>query len=217
MMTPFANRLEAGRQLARLFIAPPPGPDPLVLGLPRGGIPVAAEIARQLDAPLDALVVRKLGVPGQEELAMGAIAPGGICYLNQEVIRHLGISPDSITHVRQREEREIARRNRLYRDGRLPPSVAGRNVIVVDDGIATGATMRAAIAYLRAHHAHRVVLAAPVIAEGTAEELAQVVDDVVAVNRPATFTAVGEWYLEFAPPDDELIHHLLRTRAPATP
>lgn len=217
MTTPFANRLEAGRQLARLFISPPPGPDPLVLGLPRGGVPVAAEIARQLDATLDALVVRKLGVPGQEELAMGAIAPDGICYLNQEVIRHLGISPDSITHVRQREERELARRNRLYRDGRPPPSVTGRNVIVVDDGIATGATMRAAIAFLRAHHAARVVVAAPVISADTAEELTQIVEEVVAVSRPAKFSAVGEWYLNFAPPDDELVHQLLCSRAPATP
>lgn len=217
MMSPFANRLEAGRQLARLFPAPSPGPEPLVLGLPRGGVPVAAEVARQLDAPLDALVVRKLGVPGQEELAMGAIAPGGICHLNPTVIRHLGISPDSVAHVRQREERELARRNRIYRDGRPPPEVAGRHVIVIDDGIATGATMRAAIAYLRAHHAAHVVAAAPVMAESAAEEMAHLADEVVAVGRPAIFSAVGEWYLDFSPPDEDEIRRLLRARAPATP
>jgi predicted phosphoribosyltransferase len=188
-----------------------------VLGLPRGGVPVAHEVARQLDAPLDALVVRKLGVPGQEELAMGAIAPDGICQLNQAIIRHLGISPDSINHVRQREERELARRNRLYRDDRPPPEVAGRHVIVVDDGIATGATMRAAIAFLRAHHAARIVAAAPVIAESTAEELGSLADDVVAVLRPAAFSAVGAWYIDFSPPDDVVLHRLLRSRAPATP
>jgi putative phosphoribosyl transferase len=217
MTSPFAHRCDAGRQLARLFATPTPGPEPLVLGLPRGGVPVAAEVARQLDAPLDALVVRKLGVPGQEELAMGAIAPGGICHLNLAVIRQLGISPDSIAHVRQREERELARRNQLYRDGRLPPEVAGRHVIVVDDGIATGATMRAAIAFLRAHHAARIVAAAPVMAEGTAEELTDLADEVVAVKRPALFAAVGEWYVDFSPPSDEEIHRLLSARAPATP
>lgn len=217
-MTPlFANRLEAGRQLAHLFVSPVPGPEPLVLGLPRGGIPVAAEIARQLDGPLEALVVRKLGVPGQEELAMGAIAPGGICHLNQHVIRHLGISPDSIAHVRQREERELARRNRLYRDNRPPPEVTDRSVIVVDDGIATGATMRAALLYLRTHHASRIVIATPIIAEATAVEMEQLADEVVAVRRTTEFSAVGEWYLDFAPPSDELIQRLLRARAPTSP
>lgn len=217
MISPFADRMEAGRQLARLFAAPTPGPEPLVLGLPRGGVPVAAEVARQLDAPLDALVVRKLGVPGQEELAMGAVAPGGICYLNQAVIRHLGISPDSVAHVRQREERELARRNRLYREGRPAPEVSGRHVIVVDDGIATGATMRAAIAYLRAHHAARVVAAAPVMAESTADELSHLADEVIAVGRPSAFAAVGEWYRDFSPPEEAEIRRLLSARAPATP
>lgn len=217
MISPFANRSEAGRQLARLFLTPSPGPEPLVLGLPRGGVPVAAELARQLDTPLDALIVRKLGVPGQEELAMGAIAPGGICSLNQAVIRHLGISPDSIAHVRRREERELARRNQLYRDGRPPPEAAGRHVIVVDDGIATGATMRAAIAYLRAHHAARIVVAAPVMAESSAEDLGQLADDVIAVARPSTFAAVGEWYVDFSPPAEAEIRRVLSARAPATP
>ena len=217
MIPPFANRIEAGQQLARLFTSPVAGPEPLVLGLPRGGVPVAAEVARQLDGPLDALVVRKLGVPGQEELAMGAIAPGGICHLNPQVIRHLGISPDSITHVRQREERELARRNRLYRDNRPPPDVAGRHVILVDDGVATGATMRAAINYVRSHHASRLIVAAPVIAEATAQELEQLADEVVAVRREENFSAVGEWYLDFAPPNDELIQRLLRARAPTIP
>jgi predicted phosphoribosyltransferase len=148
---------------------------------------------------------------------MGAIAPGGICSLNQSVIRRLGISPDSIAHARQREERELARRNRLYRAGRPPPEVAGRHVIVVDDGIATGATMRAALAFLRAHHATRITAAAPVMAEETAEELAHLADEVVAVHRPAAFQAVGEWYIDFSPPSDDEIRRLLSARAPATP
>ena len=181
----------------------------VVLALPRGGVPVAFEVARALGAPLDVLLVRKLGVPQQPELAMGAIAAGGVRVLHQAVVDALGITPDVIDAVAAREGAELARRERAYRSGRPPPAVAGRTVVVVDDGLATGSTMRAAVAALRALQAGRVVVAVPVGARETCRQLAGEADEVVCVEAPDHFQAVGQWYDDFSPTTDEEIRDLL--------
>jgi predicted phosphoribosyltransferase len=188
-------------------------PDVVVLGLPRGGVPVAHEVAVALGAPLDVFVVRKLGAPGHAELAMGAIAPGGVRVLNDSVVRALGITEAAIDEVARAEEAELERRARAYRGDRPPLDLAGRNVVVVDDGLATGATMRAAVSALLAFGPASVVVGVPVGARSTCRELGREQVDVVCARSPAIFQAVGEWYVDFSPTTDEEIRRLL---GPAT-
>lgn len=206
---PFRDRYEAGRQLAAKLSAYAERPGMVVLALPRGGVPVAFEVARALNAPLDVFLVRKLGVPGHEELALGAIASGGVRVLNAEVVRALDIAPDTIEAVTTREEEELARRERAYRDDRPPPEVTGRTVLLVDDGLATGATMRAAVAALRAEDAGRLVVAVPVAAPDTCDAFRAEVDEIVCAVTPEPFYAVGLWYADFTPTTDAEVHDLL--------
>ena len=205
----FRDRADAGRALAGLLEWYRTASRVLVLGLPRGGVPVAAEVAAALGAPLDVFVVRKLGVPGREELAMGAIASGGVRVLNQEVVDALAIDPAVVEEVAAREGEELARRERRYRAGRPAPDVAGRVVIVVDDGLATGSTMRAAVTALRLQRSERIVVAVPVGAAVTCRELRGIADEVVCAYTPSPFRAVGEWYEDFLPTDDDQIRAAL--------
>ena len=205
----FRNRTDAGRQLAEKLAAYADRPDVLVLALPRGGVPVGFEVARALGAPLDVFLVRKLGVPGHEELAMGAVATGGVRVLNDEIVRGLGILEGEIDAVVARELQELARRERLYRGDRPPPDVAGRTVILVDDGLATGATMRAAIQALRQQHPACIVAAVPTASPDTCEALKAEADDVICAITPEPFFAVGHWYEDFAQTTDDEVRHLL--------
>ncbi len=205
----FRDRMEAGQLLAAELTAYAYRPDVLVLALPRGGIPVAYAIAKELDVQLDILVVRKLGVPGHEELAMGAIATGGVRVLNTQVIEALDIPAEVIDSVAAREQRELERRERLYR-GDLPPYIVrGRTIILVDDGIATGATMHAAVSALKQQQPARLVIAVPVAAASTCEELAAEVDEVVCLLKPIDLFAVGYWYEHFPQMTDEEVFDLL--------
>jgi putative phosphoribosyl transferase len=206
---PFRDRTEAGRFLAALLRHYSHRPDVQILALPRGGVPVGLEVAQSLHAPLDVFVVRKLGVPGHEELAMGAIATGGVRVLNRAVIESLLIPDAVINRVAARELRELERRERAYRDDRPAPDVQGRTVILVDDGIATGATMRAAVAALRQMEAARIIVATPTCAVDTAREMGPEVDEVVAVTTPARFRGVGEWYEDFSQTTDDEVRELL--------
>ncbi|HTO04117.1 MAG TPA: phosphoribosyltransferase [Opitutus sp.] len=209
MRTRFSDRKEAGRMLAKLLTKYAERPNVLVLGLPRGGVPVAYEVAQSIKAPLDVFVVRKLGVPGREELAMGAIASGGVRVLNATVINALRISDDAINAVAEYELQELQRRERAYRDQRSALEVRGRTVILVDDGIATGSTMRAAIKALRQREAARIVVATPTIAWSTADEMEAEVDELVSVMRPMDFTGVGQWYDNFSQTSDREVRRLL--------
>src|SRR5688500_3778532 len=194
----FHDRSDAGRVLAA-DLAPYAGRDGLlVLGLPRGGVPVAYEVARALGAPLDVFLVRKLGLPGHEEFAMGAIASGGIRLLNAEVIREFGVTAAEIAAVSAAEERELERRERQYRADRPAPSVAGRTVILVDDGLATGSTMRAAVLALRQERPYHIIVAVPVAAAETRDEFHGLVEDIVCAETPDPFYAVGLWYEDFS-------------------
>jgi len=213
-MLPFKDRRDAGRRLAAQLAACANRSDVLVLALPRGGVPVAAEVARALHAPLDVFLVRKLGVPGHEELAMGAIATGGVRVLNDDVVRALEIPLAVIDAVAAREAQELARRERLYRDDRPAPDACGRTVILIDDGLATGATMRAAAAALRMQQPARIVIAVPVAAPSTCEEFRSEVDEIVCAATPEPFYAVGFWYQDFSPTTDEEVRELLRQTAP---
>jgi putative phosphoribosyl transferase len=205
---PFADRADAGRRLGdRLAALLSEGPGPVVvLGLPRGGVVVAAEVARRLGAPLDAFVVRKLGVPGQPELALGAIATGGVVVRNEAVIRARAITPDQVAAVVAAEEVELARRERAYRGDRPPPDLRGRLVVVVDDGYATGATARAAVRAVRAQHPARLVLAVPVAPR---DAVVVDADELVALARPRPFGAVGQHYRDFAATTDDEVRALL--------
>ena len=205
----FANRREAGRILASLLMKYADRDDVLVLALPRGGVPVGFEVAQALRAPLDVFIVRKLGVPGHDELAMGAIATGGVRVLNDDVVMSLELEPEVIDTVAAREEKELARRERLYRGARPAPDVRGRRVILVDDGLATGSTMRAAVAALRKHRPARIVVAVPVAAPETCEEFKTEVDEVVCAATPRMFNGVGRWYEDFSQTTDEEVHELL--------
>ncbi len=206
-MALFRDRSEAGGKLAERLANY--GPDTLVLALPRGGVPVAFEVAKALGAPLDVLVVRKLGAPGHEELAMGAIASGGVRVLNHDVVRSLRVSEHEIAAAVEREENELSRRERLYRGERLYPKVEGRSVILIDDGVATGATMRAAILALRQQNPKRIVAAVPVGAPDTCELLRREADEVVCVATPEPFYGVGRWYTMFPQTSDEEVRELL--------
>ncbi len=205
----FHDRRDAGRQLAARLTQFGGRRDVIVLALPRGGVPVGYEVARALGAPLDVFLVRKLGVPGREELAMGAIASGGVRVVNQEVVRALGIPPEVIDQVAADEERELGRREREYRDGRPAPQVAGRVVLLVDDGLATGSTMRAAVLALRQMAPAAVVAAVPVGAPETCAAMNEVADDTVCAYTPEQFAAVGLWYQDFSQTTDEEVRQLL--------
>ena len=205
----FRDRREAGRLLGAHLSAYANLPDVLVLALPRGGVPVAAEVARALGAPLDVFVVRKLGVPGHEEYALGAIATGGVRVLNEEVLQALRIPDRVIDALAGREQEELARRERVYRGHRPPLDVRGRTVILVDDGLATGATMHAAIRALRQQQPARIVVAVPTAAPQTCDELKSEVDDVICATTPDPFYAVGLWYEDFSQTTDEEVRELL--------
>ena len=207
-MAVFANRTEAGRALAQALRAYADRNDVTVLGLPRGGVPVAYEVARKLKLPLDVLVVRKLGAPDQPELAMGAIASGGTTILNPQFGNH-----DGVKRAIARETLELARRERSYRGNRPPPDVAGRTVIVVDDGAATGATMLAALSALRKLDAAQIVAALPTAAADTCVDLEREADTVVCLSTPEPYGAVGRWYEDFSQTSDEEVMALLAAMA----
>ncbi len=213
----YRNRTEAGRLLAERLSAYAGRPDVLVLALPRGGVPVAYEVARSLHAPLDVFLVRKLGMPGHEELAMGAIASGGVRVVNQDVTEHWRIPERLIDAVAAREQRELERREQLYRGPRPPPDVTGRIVILVDDGLATGSTMRAAVAALRSQRPRRIVVAVPAAAPQTCDELRTEVDEIICALTPEPFYAVGLWYEDFTQISDERIRELLERAAQELP
>lgn len=208
-MEKFINRHEAGRILADQLRYYAHNPDALVLALPRGGVPVGYEVAKTLSLPLDVFIVRKLGVPGHEELAMGAIASGATTIFNEEIVEALHISKEAIDEVIHAENKELERRERLYRVDRPFPELEDKIVILVDDGIATGATMRAAIKALRKHNPARLIMAIPVAAYSTYSEMANLVDEIVCPLQPLHFYAVGLWYEDFAQTTDAEVSELL--------
>ncbi len=212
MPRPFADRASAGRALARK-LEHLRDRNVIVLGLPRGGMPVAYEVARALGAPLDLLNVRKLGVPWQEELAMGALGAGGVRVLNDDIIMSLGITRESLDDATAMEQVELDRRERVYRGGRPAPSLRGRTVLLVDDGIATGATVRAAIKVVRAQGPEAIVLAVPVVQQTVAAELARDVDELVAVETPGDLIAIGVWYDRFPQLTDDEVRRTLEDSA----
>ena len=202
-MATFRNRRDAGRMLAQELLHYANRSDVIVLALPRGGVPVAYEVALALNVPLNIFIVRKLGLPGQEELAIGAIASGGIRVLNEDILRLLHIPEEVIDRVAQRELKELQRREQLYRGDNPPPQVEGKTVILIDDGLATGASMRAAIAGLRAQHPARIVIAVPTAAPETCEAFKAEVDEVICAITPEPFLGVGRWYEDFSQTTDE--------------
>jgi putative phosphoribosyl transferase len=210
---PLVNRRSAGSLLAQRLEMYRNRPDVLVLGLPRGGLPVAQQIAEHLEAPLDVLLVRKLGVPGQRELAFGAIAAGGVRVLDQEIIRAAQLTPQEIEQVSAEELRLLQAANLRYRDHRPAPEVRGRIVIVADDGIATGSTMKAAVEALRSQIPSKIVVAAPVVSLEAAAMLRQSADDVVSLAQPEPFYAVGFWYEDFSQITDDEVDALLNPPA----
>lgn len=205
----FRDRREAGRLLGRELEEFGNRADVLVLGLPRGGVPVAYEVALTLGVPLDVFVVRKLGVPGEEELAMGALATGGVRVLNKELIHALGISETQIERVSAREALELQRRELAYRGTRGGAEIEGRTVILVDDGLATGSTMRAGVAALRQRNPQQIVIAAPVGARASCDSLQMDADRVVCLATPLDFSSVGEWYDDFSQTTDQEVSRLL--------
>ncbi|MFA9477466.1 phosphoribosyltransferase [Phycisphaerales bacterium AB-hyl4] len=212
---PFFDRRDAGQALARSLTRYAFRPDVIVLALPRGGVPVGYEVAQALRAPVDALLVRKLGVPGHEELAMGAIASGGVRVLNQPLIEQIGINNDTIEQVTAREREVLQARELTYRGNRPPPTVRDRCAILIDDGLATGATMLAAVDAVQQQHPRCVVVAAPVAPPDMHDRLANRADDVVFVMTPHDFAGVGQWYENFEPTSDQQVRELLARAAPA--
>ena len=213
----FQDRTDAGRQLAEELLSYAGRDDAIVLALPRGGVPVAFEVAQRLGVPLDVFVVRKLGVPGHEELAMGAIASGGIRVLNEDVLYVLPDAQSIVEMVTAIEREELKRRERDYRGDRPAPEVRGRTVILVDDGLATGATMRAAAAALRQQGAAKIIVAVPVGAPSTCHEIKSVADAVVCLQTPGSFMGVGQYYEDFSQTSDEEVRELLAARPPGGP
>lgn len=209
----FKNRADAGRKLAARLTRYGDRGDVLVLALPRGGVPVAYEVAKELKAPLDVFLVRKLGVPGHEELAMGAIASGGVRVINEELINYLGIPGEVIDSIAAIEQRELERRAVAYRDARPPPDVTDRIVILIDDGLATGSTMRAAAAALRLEKPRRIVVAVPVSSPETCEEFRSEVDEIVCAFTPEDLQGIGLWYEDFSQTSDEEVRELLKRAA----
>ena len=207
----FRDRRDAGQKLASRLAAYADRPDVLVLALPRGGVPVGYEISRALHAPLDVFVVRKLGLPGHEEFAMGAVASGGVRVLNRDVVEQLNMPSNVIDAVTQREQRELERRERAYRGLRPSPDARDKIVILVDDGLATGSTMRAAVAALKQQHPARVVVAVPVASPETCQDLRGEADEVVCLVTPEPFYSVGLWYQDFSQTTDEEVRVLLET------
>jgi predicted phosphoribosyltransferase len=204
----FRDRIEAGQLLGR-ELAARPIENAIVLALPRGGVPIGYEVAKALGMPLDVFIVRKLGVPGHEELAMGAIASGGVRVLNRDVLDYARVTQQQLDAVTAREERELSRREAEYRGTRAPLDVRGRTVVIVDDGLATGSTMRAAVHALRAMEPKRVIVAVPVGAAQTCEEFREIVDEIVCLRTPEPFEAVGLWYDDFTQTTDAEVHALL--------
>src|SRR5687768_9758344 len=213
MSTVFATRRKAGEKLATKLMKHAHRADVLVLALPRGGVPVAFEVARALHAPLDVFVVRKLGVPGHEEYALGAVATGGIRYVNQAVVQALRIPPHILQQVVAWEEKELDRRNRAYRGSRPAPDLRGRIVILVDDGLATGSTMRAAAAAIRQRQPARLIVAVPTAAQETCDQFRSEVDEIICAVTPEPFYAVGLWYHNFEQVSDAEVHQLLEQAA----
>jgi predicted phosphoribosyltransferase len=209
----FPDRAEAGRFLATRLSKYSGRDDVIALGLPRGGVPVAYEVARALRVPLDVFIVRKLGVPGFEELAVGAIASGGVRVLNEDVVRGLPNADEIIEAVTKRETEEVERREQKYRDGRPAPEICGRTVILIDDGLATGATMRAAVKALRQRGAAKIVVAVPVGPPETCREFENEADEVVCASAPEFFQAVGQYYEDFSQTSDEEVRQLLASAA----
>lgn len=206
----YKDRVQAGKYLAKELQHYAKNPDTVVLGLPRGGVVVAYEVARELELPLDIFLVRKLGVPGYEELAMGAIASGGVRVMNEDVLRITNVSQDKIEAAVKREEKELERRGKAYRDNRPALDLSSKVIILVDDGLATGATMRAAVSALHKKHPRKIIIAVPVAAPETCEDFRSKVDDLVCAMKPAHFHAVGEWYEDFPQNTDEEVKQLLR-------
>jgi putative phosphoribosyl transferase len=217
MSARFQNREEAGRILAAKLMIYANRPDTLILALPRGGVPIGYEIARALNLPLDVMIVRKLGVPGHEELAMGAIASGGVRVLNRSVIESLRIPADSLEAVEKREALELMRREATYRGNRQPVSLKEKTVILVDDGVATGSTMRVAISALREQRVGRIILATPVAPPTVRWEMEALVEDFVALVMPEDFFGVGQWYEDFTQVSDDTVYELLRKGAKLQP
>lgn len=205
----FENREEAGQRLAHMLEVYRNDPNAIVLGLPRGGIPVAYEVARELDLPLDVFVVRKLGFPGHQELAMGAVASGGIRVLTRELIDLYGVSASTLDSITEAETVELQRREKEYRRDEPPLDVAGRTVLLVDDGLATGSTMKAAVRALRRREPERIVVAVPIAASAAREDLAREADEVVCVEIPEPFYSVGQWYVNFFQTSDEEVRWFL--------
>jgi putative phosphoribosyl transferase len=209
----FRDRRDAGRRLATNLATYAGRPDVIVLALPRGGVPVAFDVAQALAAPLDVFLVRKLGMPGHEEFAIGAIASGGVTVLNEDTLREYGVSREQVADVVEAEQRELERREHRYRGDRAFPDLAGRTVILIDDGLATGSTMRAAVAALRQERPARVIVAVPTAPAETCEELRTIVDEMVCLITPDPFYAVGLWYEDFSQTTDEEVRELLESAA----
>ncbi|WP_131778761.1 phosphoribosyltransferase [Legionella bozemanae] len=208
----YDDRYQAGCVLVDLLKNYAKRTDVIVLALPRGGVPVGYEIAQKLSLPLDIFIVRKLGVPGHEELAMGAIASGGITVLNEEIVNLLHISTEAIDTIQKSEQEELLRREQVYRGKKPFPELSGKTIILVDDGIATGYTMRAAIAALKQKKPAKLIVAIPVAARSTCDEIAPLVDEIICPMRPVNFYAVGLWYNDFSQTTDEEVMQLLQQR-----
>ena len=209
----FKDRRLAGQVLAVKLAAYANRADVLVLALPRGGVPVAFEVAKALNAPLDVFVVRKLGVPGQKELAMGAIAAGNVRILNEDVIRQEKIDTEAIEKVTAKEQQELNRRQTVYRGDRPKPAIQGRTIILIDDGLATGATMRAAIAALHKQQPAKIVVAVPVSSEQTYQDIKSLIDEIICADIPSPFYCVGLWYEKFPQTTDQEVRYLLNKAA----
>ncbi len=206
----FSDRRSAGKELAKALEGVASAGEAVVLGLPRGGVPVAYEVALSLGIPLDILVIRKLGAPGHPELAIGAVGSGGVRVLNERIINSLGVQQETLEKIAQEERRRVEEKESFLRENRDAVSLKGKSVILIDDGLATGASMRAAVATVRAKEPRQVIVAVPVAPPDTVEQLRQEVDRVVCLNAPAGFAAVGQWYHHFDQTSDREVQKLLR-------